>query len=129
MIVSFSCSDINTILCSAPTPTNGHILRCDLGNPMAGGNSQVRDISWRKRPPIHIFFSRNDDILKIWLRTTFTPSVVGLEGGKPLEISVVANSSNAEVFNMTEDNQIHINLPVIVETNIILRGYVFSVKI
>jgi len=65
---------------------------------MAGGNSQI------------------------WLRTTFTPSVVGLEGGKPLEISVVANSSNAEVFNMTEDNQIHINLPVIVETNIILRG-------
>ena len=55
--------------------------------------------------------------------------MVGLKGGKPLEISVVANSSNAEVFNMTEDNQIHINLPVIVETNIILRGYVFSVKL
>ena len=52
--------------------------------------------------------------------------MVGLEGGKPLEISLVANSSNAEVFNMTEDNQIHINLPVIVETNIILRGYVLN---
>ena len=48
--------------------------------------------------------------------------MVGLEGGRPLEISLVANSSNAEVFNMTADNQVNINLPVIVETNIILRG-------
>ena len=55
--------------------------------------------------------------------------MVGLEGGKPLEISLVANSSNAEAFNMTEDNQIHINLPVIVETNIILRGYALNFRL
>ena len=57
----------------------------------------------------------------IALRTTFTPSVEGLEGGRPLEVAISANSSNAEA-DFTADNHALIQIPVIVETSIILRG-------
>merc|ERR1711981_1466139 len=109
-----SPSDISTpyiarptsVLCSAPTPQNGHILNCDLGDPLVEQSM-------------------------ISLKTIIRPDVVG--GGvkddklneskaSPIKIEIAVNSSNPEQDINVSNNRVSLTIPVIVEADIILRG-------
>jgi hypothetical protein len=43
---------------------------------------------------------------------------------QPIQIALNANSSNPELTTSLNDNQVDLTIPVIVETDIIIRGYV-----
>ena len=70
-------------------------------------------------------------IFQISLKTTIRPDVVGNgERGKlsseakasPIKIDITVNSSNPEEEANVANNRVALTIPVIVETDIILRG-------
>ena len=89
--------DLASVLCSAPTPTNGFVLKCDLGNPFME-HSQIS------------------------LKTTFTPFVLVGGSANPIEIRINVTSSNPEEPHTMSNNGINLTIPVTVETSITLRG-------
>lgn len=61
-------------------------------------------------------------MFQITLRTTFKPSVLVEGSASPIAIQVWVNSSNPEDSLTTSNNHVSFTIPVIVETDIILRG-------
>ena len=59
--------------------------------------------------------------LQISLRTIFEPKMYD-GNALPIEMSVHVNSSNPELTTNLDDNQFDIKVPVIVETDIVIRG-------
>jgi len=85
------------VLCSPPTLRNGHVLKCDLGNPM-GRNSKVS------------------------FRILLQPTVNFLEDVSSFEMSLAVNSSNPDRAETSADNQVQFSLPVRVKTDLRIRG-------
>merc|ERR1719477_445975 len=85
------------LLCSPPTLHNEHVLKCEMGNPMAA-NSEVS------------------------FRILLQPTVNYLEDVSSLEISLTVNSSNPDNPATAADNQEQLSLPVRVKTDLRIRG-------
>merc|ERR1719233_1819512 len=85
------------LLCSPPTLHNQHVLKCEMGNPMAA-NSEVS------------------------FRILLQPTVNYLEDVSSLEISLAVNSSNPDSPDTAADNQVQLSLPVRVKTDLRIRG-------
>merc|ERR1719233_1804169 len=85
------------LLCSPPTLHNQHVLKCEMGNPMAA-NSEVS------------------------FRILLQPTVNYLEDVSSLEISLAVNSSNPDSPDTAADNQVQLRLPVRVKTDLRIRG-------
>jgi len=85
------------VLCSPPSQRNEHVLKCDLGNPMA----------------------RNS---KVSFRILLQPTVNFLEDVSSFEMSLSVNSSNQDSALTAQDNRVQFNLPVRVKTDLRIRG-------
>lgn len=85
------------VLCSPPTLRNEHVLKCDLGNPMAGNS-------------------------KVSFRILLQPTVNFLEDVSSFEMSLAVNSSNPDSSETSADNHAQFSLPVRVKTDLRIRG-------
>ncbi len=95
-MISNGGPELNSVLCSPPTFENDFMLKCDLGNPMLG-------------------FSM------ISLRTIVKP-IMKDGNALPIAITMRVNSSNPELTTSLDDNDVKLDIPVIVETDMIIRG-------
>ncbi|XP_071748124.1 integrin alpha-PS2 isoform X2 [Lepeophtheirus salmonis] len=84
------------ILCSPPSQKNNFYLKCDLGNPM----TTLSKISF-----------------KIVLKPVFDQRKIS-----SLNFEMLVNSSNPESDNTLEDNIRNISVPVIIKTELKIRG-------
>ncbi|CAB4057648.1 ITGA8 [Lepeophtheirus salmonis] len=84
------------ILCSPPSQKNNFLLKCDLGNPM----TTLSKISF-----------------KIVLKPVFDQRKIS-----SLNFEMLVNSSNPESDNTLEDNIRNISVPVIIKTELKIRG-------
>jgi len=85
------------VLCSPPSQRNEHVLKCDLGNPMAGNS-------------------------KVSFRILLQPTVNFLEDVSSFEMSLAVNSSNQDSSETLSDNHVQFSLPVRVKTDLRIRG-------
>jgi len=85
------------VLCSPPTARNNHILKCDLGNPMAGGSN-------------------------VSFRILLQPTVNFLKDVSSMEMMMTVNSSNPDAVTAAKDNHVAFSLPVRIKTDLRIRG-------
>lgn len=97
------------ILCSPPTEESGHVLRCDIGNPLPAYKTSAFTIQLQ---PNSLLAREN--------------AALALAGGQRVHSSLnfilEVNSTNPEDPKQTFDNRVEISLPIRVQTDLSIRG-------
>ena len=114
------------VLCSPPSQRNEHVLKCDLGNPMAG-NSKVN--IFRSKHSLELVNMQIFTIIsslyhpvQVSFRILLQPTVNFLEDVSSFEMSLAVNSSNQDSSDTAADNRVQFSLPVRVKTDLRIRG-------
>ena len=103
-------SDSVSVLCSPPTEDTGHVLRCDMGNPLPA----FKTASFRILLQPNAVLARQNAAAAL---------AAGLPVRSSLELALSVNSTNPEEgADQLADNQLTISLAVQVETELIIRG-------
>ena len=114
-----------SVLCSPPTLRNEHVLKCEMGNPMAA-NSKVNILPlWLHTTKQHISnlnFQSSRVASQVAFRILLQPTVNFLEDVSSFEMSLAVNSSNPDSFESAADNKLQFSLPVRVKTDLRIRG-------
>lgn len=105
--VSFVKADGTGILCSPPTDETGHVLRCDIGNPLPA----------YKTSTFTIHMQPNSLLTK-----DHSGSFAGQQMIQSLDFYLEVNSTNPEDAKQAFDNRMTISLPIRVQTDLSIRG-------
>ena len=101
--------DSGSILCSPPTAETGHVLRCDIGNPLPAYKTSVFTIQLQP----NALLAREKAELAL---------AGGQKTSSSLKFVLEVNSTNPEEPKQMFDNRMEVNLPIRVQTDLSIRG-------
>lgn len=102
-------ADSVSVLCSPPTEETGHVLRCDMGNPLPAF----------KTAAFRILLQPNAVLAR---ENAAAAAAAGQPVRSSLHLLLNVNSTNPEDAAQLADNQMAISLAVQVETDLTMRG-------
>ena len=117
----------DAVICTGAQPekTGMNVLICDIGNPLPANRRVSLLILSKKKHAINQvnYFSNVNYSLQVNFAVLLEPSSM-LTAAPDYTFIVSANSSNPEEGKNVEDNEVVIGLPIRVEVNMTVTGYV-----